>query len=131
MSNADFVFNDPWFVERDSLLKYCERHGYKILEVYVTSGEEYSSNNQRAKVLTVDNEINYLWFEGSYKRVSNKIWEEKECKENKEVLVHYGPHYHHRRRGWRNITKDNRRKREYENECRQNPPIISGSNVDI
>lgn len=92
-------------MHRLELLMYCERHGYKVLEQYTTTGEERA--HMRARVLTGEGEVHYLYWDSSRRRRSL-------ARQQRDLAIYNagGIPEPPRVRGWRNTTLDNRKARE-------------------
>lgn len=96
------------------LLKYCERHNYKLVRIYETLGE--TRIHCRAIVLDKADNTFYLYYDPSNKRVKKKCYICKLSYNEHITMAHtsacssrvdqfYSP------RGWRNVTKDNIKKK--------------------
>ena len=96
------------------LLRYCDRNNYGIIRIYETSGE--TRDYKRAIVRDIKGNKFYLYYDSTSKRtkkfcpICKKSFQEHIMMENtsacsNKVDPFYSP------RGWRNVTKDNRRKR--------------------
>lgn len=98
----------------DRLLKYTRKHGYTLVETYVTCGE--SGNHYRAKVKDVEGKIYYLYYDRSKKR-TRKIC--PVCGNTGQQHIYdgfsCGTYVFFTERGWRNVTLDNLRKKERRN----------------
>lgn len=91
------------------LKRYCERHGYTIIETYTTLGDGRGSH-VRAVVATSNGERHYLYYDPSRRRPKGPTTFRKEYTNGREIMLPTTPLP--KARGWRNTTLDNRRRKE-------------------
>lgn len=96
------------------LQKYCKKHDYLLVKIYETTGE--TRVHYRAIVVDKNNNTFYLYYDPTSKRLKKRCYICKLSYHEHIMMEHtsvcssridqfYSP------RGWRNVTKDNYKKK--------------------
>lgn len=95
-----------------SLQQYCEKHDLELIKEYTTLGEE-CSNHRRALVRDKKtSELQHLYYDSSYRRRSLS----RQKRDYEEYTMKGLPTPFPDKRGWRNTTLDNRRRKQRTND---------------